>query len=245
MSAKIQGFTHYRIDAILKFGGSLTRDLTVCRALIHAVVDLVTTGKRVIVVPGGGRTDKTLEELDRQQPLAPDTAHRACALAQDQTGLILADPAFSTEVVACETLGKCMRALRERCVPVLLPSRLLFDLDPVEKTWDVTSDAVAAWVAWLVGAPRVAILTDVDGIYRGGRVGSERDLIAEIDYDALQSMGHTSIDKSAVAFIAAQKIEAVVLNGAHPERLKAWMCHRPTRATKIVAAAHVPDRKVA
>lgn len=187
----------------------------------------------MIVVPGGGRTDKTIEALDREQPLAPATAHIACALAQDQTGLILCDVAFSDRLTACETVTECVRALDAGQVAVLLPSRLIKDLDPVDKTWDVTSDAVAAWVGWLVHAPRLAILTDVDGVFEAGRVGESDHLISHISHDDLLAMGHTSIDKCAAAFIRAHSIEAAVLNGTHPDRLRQWIARSDITGTII------------
>lgn len=233
MQTKIDGFNNYRVDAILKFGGSLTRDLSVARALIDAIIQCRAQGWRVIVVPGGGRTDKTIEALDREQPLAPDTAHRACALAQDQTGLILCDPGFSDQLVPCDTITGCIAALDAGKVAVLLPSRIILDLDPVEKTWDITSDAVAAWVAWLVHASRLSILTDVDGIYADGHVGEANHLIRRIGYQGLLAMGHTSIDKCAAAFIARHGIEGSVLNGAFPDRLGEWLNDRQVCGTCI------------
>lgn len=229
----IKGFNDYGVEAVLKFGGSLTCDLKVCEKLVQAIAGLVREGQRIVVVPGGGRPDKEIEAVDRERPLMPETAHRACALAQDQTGLIISDAAFAQGLVPCETLGECRGALARGEAPVLLPSRLLFDLDPVERTWDVTSDAVAAWIAWLLGAERVAILTDVDGVYRKGNVGDPAHLLAEIDFATLKSMGHTSLDACAADFLAAHQIEAAVLNGMHPERVVAWCTRLPTTGTVI------------
>jgi 5-(aminomethyl)-3-furanmethanol phosphate kinase len=230
----IKGFNDYGIEIVLKFGGSLTRDLDVCERLVRAIAGLVHEGKRIVIVPGGGRTDKVIEALDRERPLGPDTAHRACALAEDQTGLIISDAAYSSgALVPCETLGECREALNDKAGPVLLPSRLLFDLDPIERTWDVTSDAVAAWVAWLVGARRIAILTDVDGIYRNGSIHDPKQLLPEIDFDTLRSMGHTSIDACAADFLAAHTIEGAVLNGQYPERVVAWCRGMETIGTII------------
>ncbi len=60
------------------------------------------SGRRVFVVPGGGPTDKAIEAIDQRHSLAPDTHHRACARAQDQTGLMICDPAFSRILTPCE-----------------------------------------------------------------------------------------------------------------------------------------------
>ena len=218
----IRGFTSFEIDIVIKFGGSLTRDLELCQRLIGNIARLCHSGQRIIVVPGGGRTDKVVEAIDREQSLAAETTHRACALAQDQTGLLLADPSFSDSLVACTTLASCRSALGRGKAAVLLPSRLLFDLDPIEKTFDVTSDAVAAWLAWLVAARRLVVLTDVDGVFAGGNLGSKAHLIRQIPASRLSAMGHTAIDACAAAFLEARQMDCTILNGNFPDRLIAW-----------------------
>lgn len=233
----IKGFVDYGVDIVLKFGGSLTRDLERCQALIGAIAGLAAEGQRILILPGGGRTDKVIEAIDRERPLAAETAHRACALAQDQTGLILADPAFSDRLVACETLAACRAALAQGNVAVLLPSRLLFDVDPVEQTFEITSDAVGVWLAWLTGARRVAILTDVDGVFEAGRIGDPDHLIATISAAELLRMGHTSIDACAVAFLQARGMDCTVLNGLHPDRVAAWGRGQDATGTAIIGAA--------
>lgn len=233
MRPYLPGFVRPGLGCVVKIGGSLTRDLDEASRLVAALVALAESGHRLLVVPGGGRPDKAIEAIDRERPLAPDTAHRACALAQDQTGLILADPAIAPGTKACATVGRCLAALAEGTLPILLPSRLIFTAEPVEPSWDVTSDAVGAWVAWLLGAERYAVLTDVDGVYSAGHIGDPEHLLPEIAAGELAAMGHTSVDACAAAFIAARGIEAAVLNGRHPERVVDWIERRPCRGTLI------------
>lgn len=233
MRSSIYGFTDYEIDVVIKFGGSITRDLAETKRLLEEIAYCARLGHTMLVVPGGGRPDKTIEAIDRELSLEAETAHDATALAQDQTGMILCDRAFSTAFRACRTLRECRAALKDRLVPVLLPSRLLTDLDPVAMTWDITSDAVAAWCAWLVDAPRLAILTDIDGIYEPGSVGVEGARIEEIAPVDLVSMGTTSVDRCAVAWIGDKAIETVVLNGRHPERLRQWLLRQPFIGTLV------------
>ena len=233
MRSSIYGFTDYEIDVVIKFGGSITGDLPETKRLVEEIAACAEMGHKLLVVPGGGRPDKAIEAIDRELPLEAITAHDATALAQDQTGLILCDRAFSTAFRACATLRECRAALKDGAVPVLLPSRLLTDLDPVVMTWDVTSDAVAAWCAWLVDAPRLAVVTDIDGIYEPGKIGVETARIEEIAPLDLIWMGTTSIDGCAVAWIGDKAIETVVLNGRHPERLRQWLLGRPFIGTLI------------
>ena len=76
---------------------------------------------------------------------------------------------------------------------------------------------MAAWFAWLVGAPLVVILTDVDGIFEGGNVGNSACLIRSIRADELK--GATAVDRCTAPFLAAKSLDCWVLNGADADRL--------------------------
>lgn len=230
-----RGFTAYRVGAVVKFGGSLLADETACRAAIAALIAARDAGHRLLVMPGGGPTDKAIEKLDARHPFQADTHHRACARAQDQTGLMICDPVFSDVLRPAETLEEARRILDAGDVAVLLPSRLIFDLDPFERTWDLTSDAMSVWLAWLVGAPVAVILTDVDGVYRPDHIGEPEHLIPELGALQLAAMGHTAVDRCTAPFLAEKRIDAWILNGAHPARLVEALRGERPRGTRVVA----------
>lgn len=237
MDGLIKGFPPYGFSIVVKFGGSIMRDLAVCKLALAELERLAGDGHRILLVPGGGIPDKAIETIDAAEPLDSFTAHHACALAQDQTGYLLADTAFSSKLVPSASLGECRNLARVGKIPVLLPSRLLFAADPVEWSWDVTSDAVAAWVAWLTGAPRLVILTDVDGVYRGGATEDPAALIEQIAAQDLLLLGHTSIDARAVQFMAQKRLPGVVINARHSSRLSDWLEGRRVKATNITVGS--------
>ena len=215
----LQGFINYRVDATVKFGGSLLADEQACRGTVQALQSAAQDGKRLLVIPGGGPTDNTIEELDSRTPFVADTHHRACARAQDQTGLMISDPCFSSGLRAVETLEEMRHALDQGLVPVLLPSRLIFAIDPFERTWEITSDAMAVWFSWLVRCKTTLILTNVDGVYRDGKVGSEAHFIPELTAADLMQMGHTAVDSCTPAFLVEHRLNCWVLNGKYPDRI--------------------------
>ncbi|WEX91422.1 aspartate kinase (plasmid) [Sinorhizobium garamanticum] len=233
MEPASNGFPPYGISAVVKFGGSLMRNLETCRTVLAGLEHVRSAGHRILVVPGGGLPDKVIEAVDAAHPLAAFTAHHACALAQDQTGYMITDPAFSSNLAACSTLGECRLLIKEGKIPVLLPSRILFALDPVEWSWDITSDSIAAWVAWLTNTEKLAILTDVDGVYRNGRTDQPAALMSEVASDELARLGHTSIDACAAHFMAERGLSGAVLNGAFPQRLGDWLEGRKVTGTLI------------
>jgi len=109
-------------------------------------------------------------------------------------------------------------------------------MDPVEWSWDITSDAVAAWIAWVTSTPRLAILTNVDGVHRKAAIHDPEALIGEIRAHDLAELGHTSIDVCAAHFMALRGVSGVVINGAHPHRLSDWLEGKRVRATDIQSA---------
>jgi 5-(aminomethyl)-3-furanmethanol phosphate kinase len=217
--SNLRGFVDYRIDAVVKFGGSLLEKPTELKHCIDALAECSSSDFNLLVIPGGGPTDNTIESLDKRHPFAPDTHHYACARAQDQTGLLICDPVFGTVLKACQTMEEVVKALKEGQVPVLLPSKIIFDIDPFERTWEITSDAMAAWFSWLVSARTVVILTNVDGIYHPSSLEYRGSPIAEITASELIELGHTAVDACTAPFLKFHRIEGWVINGCHPERL--------------------------
>lgn len=230
---RIVGYTEYGFDAVVKFGGSLLIDEKRTAASIRSIENALDQGKSVLVLPGGGPTDKTIEAIDRKTPLQPQTHHRACARAQDQTGLVICDVAYSSKLVACETLREARHIQQQGAIPVLLPSRLIFTVDPFEMTWDITSDGMAVWLAWLVGAPITAVLTNVDGIYPPGSDFTVGEPVRSIDATSLLAWGHTSVDKCVPAFLSTRGGRAWVGHGGYEERLARALSGEPTVGTYI------------
>jgi 5-(aminomethyl)-3-furanmethanol phosphate kinase len=215
----LKGFVNYKINAVVKFGGSLLEKTSDLKPCVDALAKCSTLGLNLLVIPGGGPTDNTIEKLDKKHPFAPDTHHYACARAQDQTGLMICDPVFGASLRACQTLEEVQKVLREKQVPVLLPSKVIFDIDPFERTWEITSDAMAAWFSWLVSAPIVVILTNVDGIYPPSSLDYNGSPISEITASELVELGHTAVDACTAPFLKFHNIEGWVINGCYPERL--------------------------
>ena len=233
LSSNIPGYVNYGIDAVIKFGGSLLENKDRCQFAIDGIIKCTDLGLRILVIPGGGPTDNTIEALDKITPFAENTHHQACARAQDQTGLMISDKVFSNKLTPCNTLENVRNALDDHKVAVLLPSYLIFAVDPFEKTWDISSDGMAAWFAWLVKAQNLVILTNVDGVYRDGKVSDEGYFIPEITASELIQMGHTAVDISTPYFLKQEKLNALVINGNKADMLHAALTGKSIKGTKI------------
>ncbi|SDB88480.1 amino acid kinase family protein [Acinetobacter boissieri] len=215
----ILGYTDYHFDCVVKFGGSLLLEHDKMYSAIQSLELCRQHGKKILVIPGGGPTDKTIESINKKFPLSPETHHAACARAQDQTGLFICDKVFSQFLRPCTTLSEARCISEEGFIPVVLPSKIIFAMDPFEKTWDITSDGIAVWFAWAVQAPITMILTNVDGIFPINSDFSNAIPIQNISAKDLLTLGHTSVDKCVPDFISKRGGKVWVGSGFYEDRL--------------------------
>lgn len=211
------GLVPFGLDLVVKFGGSLLADLPAARAMADGLVTAAANGCRLAVIPGGGPTDNLIEAMAREAGLPDQVINPACMRAMDQTGILLAG--LAGELTGVETLAEVRTALAAERVPVLLPSRLILALDVFTRQSVITSDTLGAYLAFLLGAKRYVVLTDVDGVHHGFNATSRGELITDCTTSGLIGMGATSVDKCLAPLLDAVRMPAWVLNGRHPDRL--------------------------
>ncbi len=174
---------------VVKVGGSLADILT------DLVPVLVESGERLLIVPGGGAGAERVRLIDPD----PDAAHWMAISAMEQYGHQIA----SLGIPAVDYPGESNRP------SVLLPYCLLRREDPLPHTWDVTSDTIAAWVAFRSGLPLI-VLKSVDGILSGGEI-----------IDTIQSPVATdTVDSAFLPFILEHTVKTAVINGRKAERVR-------------------------
>jgi 5-(aminomethyl)-3-furanmethanol phosphate kinase len=211
------------LDAVLKIGGSLSRGL----ALSDLCREISRLSKRhsLLVVPGGGKFADQVREAYRQYKLNETSAHCMALLAMDQYGYIL------NELIENSCLTLDLTAAREAAessrTAILLPSTIVIRSDPLPHSWRVTSDTIAAWVAQLIGSPRLVLLKNVDGLMTSGK-----KLIAEISAEKLAEH-QGGVDEYLSHFLSSAQIETWVINGMLPKRLSELMENDRTTGTKI------------
>jgi hypothetical protein len=120
-------------------------------------------------------------------------------------------------------------------LPVFLPSTFLFTEDPLENSWDVTSDSIAVYVAGQLHVSRTLLVTDVDGVYNcDPKKFSEAKLIKKLSArDLLRMNKRTSVDKFLPKLLLQLQIECFVVNGLYPERVEAILKGQDTVCTLI------------
>jgi aspartokinase-like uncharacterized kinase len=195
---------------VLKIGGSLFDS---SRALLRKVA---AEGRNVLIVPGGGTFADNIRDVYGMGGLSDDAAHWMAMLAMDQYGYYLSD---GTGIPLTDKIeGEGTR--------IALAYEILRKDDALPHSWDVTSDTVAAWMAFRLGA-RLVKATDVDGVFHDGR------LVDSIGARDLQQMRETCVDVALPGFLVEHGMDAFVVNGRCVPRVLAAVRGEKTTGTEI------------
>jgi aspartokinase-like uncharacterized kinase len=222
------------MDAVIKIGGSLAEDPEGLRALCNKLSELAKKYE-IIVVPGGGRFADVVRDFDQRFTLSRSISHRMAILGMDQFGLLLSD--ITPNSYALHRLENAKRLSKAKKVPIFLPSHLMFQRDPLENSWDVTSDSIAAYVASRLHVAKVLLVTDVDGIFtKDPKKHSDATLIEKLSAEELLKFNQrTSVDRFLPKLLLESQIDCYVVNGKHPERIEAILAGQQATCTLIAA----------
>ena len=217
---------------IVKVGGSLSSYPERLRSLCAKLTELSQTN-RLILVPGGGEFADTVRNLDKRFGLSSAVSHRMAILGMDQYGLLLSNLLPKSSIV--NRLEMVQGVLSLGKLPVFLPSTLLFAEDPLENSWSVTSDSIAAYIAGRLGLKKLVLITDVDGILTDDPKSCPNAKLMPIlsSSEILRMHKRTSVDSFLPNLLMQSRIECFVVNGLYPERVQAVLENQETVCTLI------------
>lgn len=157
---------------IVKLGGSLAATRTL-PALLATLGEAVASGMSIVIVPGGGPFADAVRVAQSTAGFDDATAHDLALLAMAQYGRMLAAlsphelqlkrgaAAIETALVASPGAPPGVDTSSASCLPraplVWLPDPATDALE-VERSWRVTSDSLALWLAVRLGAQRVVLV---------------------------------------------------------------------------------------
>jgi 5-(aminomethyl)-3-furanmethanol phosphate kinase len=173
---------------VVKLGGSFAFSPHL-HAWISALADC--TG-RVIIVPGGGPFADAVRSAQSGMGFDDQAAHHMALLAMEQYGRALIS--LNGLLAAADSADVIHRELSAGKVPVWMPARMALAAEDVARSWDVTSDSLAAWLAGRLGASRLFLVKHVP--CRSGRVRCD-DLVAK-----------GVVDKAFPRHLRSSKLEA-------------------------------------
>ena len=215
------------IRAVVKVGGSLSGG----DGLAALGGRLGELGRRypLLVVPGGGPFAEAVRSQDRKFGLRDETAHWMAILGMDQYGWLLADLIPGGEPV--RTLAAARAAAGAGRLPILLPWELLYAADPLPHSWDVTSDAIAAWIATRVRAPLLVLLKDVDGLLEDASAAGDGCLRESV---TLEELGrYQVVDRCLPDLVERGGLDLWLVNGRRPGRLAELLATGRTTGTGL------------
>lgn len=218
----------------MKVGGSLALKPEKLRALCTKLSE-ISVKHKLVVVPGGGEFADVVRRLDERFSLSCSESHRMAILGMDQYGLLLSNLTPNSATV--NRLEEAESVLASGKLPIFLPSNLLLSEDPLENSWDVTSDSIAAYLASRLGIRKVLLLTDVDGVYTcDPKKHPDARLIKKLSASELLAMdARTSVDKFLPKLLLKLHIDCFVVNGLFPERVEAVLNGQDAVCTLITA----------
>jgi aspartokinase-like uncharacterized kinase len=142
--------------AIVKLGGSLAHT----RQFAAWLEALAAWGGPLILVPGGGAFADCVRAAQGAMGFNDTAAHRMALNAMGQFGIALA--AYSDAFTLAASRDELVSALSVGEIPVWLPEKMVLGASDVPEGWEVTSDSLAAWLAWTCGARRLLLVKAKD-----------------------------------------------------------------------------------
>ncbi len=217
------------METVIKVGGSLGQS----RKLADLTARLSELGRRhkILIIPGGGAFANVIRDYDRRFGLDGDAGHWMAILAMDQYGHLISSLIPDSELV--QGLADARNVLASGRVPVLLTYNLLFQTDVLPRSWDVTSDSIAAWVAGMAGARQLVLLKSVDGLFTDNPCSHANvELLEKIDLNQL--IRCRGVDRYFASILRKYRLDVWVVNGKHPERLTQLLDTGVTKGTCLL-----------
>lgn len=186
----------------MKIGGSLIGEVPrITRTLLELPCP-------VLLIPGGG----PFADLVRELHAPGNESHWMAILGMEQYGWYIASQGITHSPYPEVPLKPT----------VLLPYRVMQNEDPLPHTWDITSDTIAAWVAYRLGLDLV-ILKSVDGIMEGGTFVRQVTIPFPCE----------EVDPELIRFALAHEVRTLIMNGKKIGPLLSLLRGEPVEGTRI------------
>lgn len=215
----------------MKVGGSLAEEpellINICAKLGY-----LAEKYQLIVVPGGGMFADVIRDSDKRFNLSSQVSHRMAILGVDQFGMLLAQ--ITPNSIATHSLSDAKQISETKAVPIFLPSRLMFRENPLENSWDVTSDSIAAYISSRLKAPKLVLIKDVDGVFTKEPDYEDAVLIGQLSPEELLKFDKaTSVDMFLAKLLSVSPVDCYIVNGKYPNRIEAIFAGQKATYTLI------------
>ncbi len=204
------------IETVIKVGGSLGESSNL-QNLLQTISNFATRYE-ILLIPGGGIFANTVRNYEQRFGLAQDAGHWMSILAMDQYGHLLASMIENSKLV--QDLDAARMAISSGKIPILLPYHFLAQTDVLPKSWDVTSDSIAAWLADLAGARQLILLKSVDGLFTDSKSATSPANLMETASLSQVTCSEELVDNYFCSIAKTTSLDIWLINGNYPERLE-------------------------
>ncbi|MBI3860387.1 MAG: hypothetical protein HY290_00675, partial [Planctomycetia bacterium] len=147
---------------LCKIGGSLL-DLPGLASVISGIL-CRNAPSPTLIVPGGGAAADAVRTWDTVHGLADEAAHELALAAMDLTGDLLAKLVPGMRQVC--SIQQAQRAASDGVTGLLCAGCFVNSAEaqghpPLERSWRVTSDSIAAWTAQVLGGASLILVKSV------------------------------------------------------------------------------------
>jgi aspartokinase-like uncharacterized kinase len=216
---------------VIKIGGSISKNPEALQALCQKL-SILASKHQIVIIPGGGKFADNVREADKQFSLTAKTTHYMAILAMDQYGLLLADliTPNSQTTDNIETSKKTKNDL----ITIFLPSKLMIPEEELPKSWTITSDTIAAYIAKKLETKNLLLIKDVDGLFTDDpKQNTQAKLLEQITAKEILDMKKTCVDNYLPKLLETNKINCHIINGLYPNRIETALNKQKTIGTTI------------
>ncbi|MGH6762041.1 MAG: dihydroneopterin aldolase [Phyllobacterium sp.] len=141
---------------VVKLGGS-----TAGQEEMQGWIDVLATAAfPLVIVPGGGPFADHVRFSQKRLGYSDAAAHDMAILAMDQYGHVIAER--HSRLCVVRSIQDMRQTWRARRVPVWLPSTMSLAAPDIPRSWEVTSDSLAAWLCRKIDADTLLLVKQID-----------------------------------------------------------------------------------
>jgi len=138
---------------VIKIGGSLYSS----KCLVQLLDTIKAySSKKIVIVPGGGPFADQVRLADKKFSLNQNYSHNMAVLAMQQYGCLLAS--LCAGLATASSAEQIYQAWDASKAVIWEPYEMVRDQCRLDKTWDVSSDSLALWLASILGVKNLLIV---------------------------------------------------------------------------------------
>ncbi|MGC9779961.1 MAG: hypothetical protein HZR80_12015 [Candidatus Heimdallarchaeota archaeon] len=219
-----------KIENLIKLGGSVTENRSVkeLKELGKSIYKNFQSSKNFVIVPGGGVFADFVRKTQDVYGIDDESVHWMAIQAMDQNALLLRNFIPNSYLIDFNTSDFPKKVSNDK-LPILNVLQYMRLESTLDKSWDTTSDAIAAEIACQLEVKRLIFVKDIDGVFVKDKFRKE------ITLDELEQLESSPIDKITPRILLNQNLKVYIVNGLYPKRINELIKEKEdTIATEII-----------